>query len=167
MSGRVLVEMTGASSSDSAAVDAGRVTHVEIRGPTYKGSLTGGTKVLFRFNGGSGPAARFALAEAPIDALSLAAIEGPRKDTLYAATGGGMGPATIEAIERILAEMAHTPDAIFCSAADANPAGERYALSHQELAARAGVAFARLAPPIAKGDWNDVLKQQAQQRKTP
>lgn len=148
--------------------DAGRVTHVEIRGPAYKGSLRGGTKVLFRFKGGSGPPTRFALAEAPIDALSLAALEGPRQDTLYAATGGGMGPATIEAIEGLLAEMAKTPGALFCSAADANPAGERYALRHQALAVRAGVAFARLAPPIVQGDWNDILvrEQQAQLRRT-
>ena len=46
-----------------------------------------------------------------------------------------MGPATIEAIAGILAEMAGTSRAIFCSAADANPAGERYGLRHQELAA--------------------------------
>ncbi|WOJ91694.1 DUF3991 and TOPRIM domain-containing protein (plasmid) [Methylocapsa polymorpha] len=148
--------------------DAGRVTHVEIRGPAYKGSLRGGTKVLFRFSRGSGHPTRFALAEAPIDALSLAALEGLRQDTLYAATGGGMGPATIEAIEAILAGMAKTPGALFCSAADANPAGERYALRHQDLAARAGVAFARLAPPIVQGDWNDILvrEQQAQLRRT-
>jgi hypothetical protein len=33
-------------------------------------------------------------AEAPIDALSVAALEAIRTDTLYAATGGGIGPAT-------------------------------------------------------------------------
>ena len=88
----------------------------------------------------------------------------PRRDrgnaagTLYAATGGGMGPATIEAITHILAEMAAIPGAIFCSAADANAAGDRYALRHQELAAGAGLAFARLKPPIENGDWNDVLR---------
>jgi len=147
---------------------AGCVTHVEIRGLAYKGSLRGGTKVLFRFKGGPGALTRFALAEAPIDALSLAALEGPRQDTLYAATGGGMGSATIEAIEAILAGMAKTSGGLFCSAADANPAGERYALRHQELAVLAGVAFTRLAPPIVQGDWNDILvrEQQAQLRRT-
>ena len=107
--------------------DSGNVTHVEIRGPTYKGSLKGGTKTLFRFHGGSSPPARFVLAEAPIDALSLAAIEGLRRDTLYAATGGGMGTPTIEAITHILSQMAAIPGAVFCSAADANAAGDRYA----------------------------------------
>ena len=141
-----------------------RVTHVEIRGPDYRGALKDGAKILFRLSLATGTPARFVLAEAPIDALSLAAIEGMRAGTLYAATGGGMGPATIEAIARILAEMAGTPGAIFCSAADANPAGERYALRHQELAACAGVPFERLAPPIEQGDWNEVLKHQARQR---
>jgi hypothetical protein len=146
--------------------DAGHVTHVEIRGPSYKGSLRGGAKVLFRFPGGREPPARLVLAEAPIDALSVGAIEGIRADTLYAATGGGMGPATIEAIERILSQIAATPDAVFCSATDANPAGERYALHHQQLAAQMGIVFARLRPPIEGGDWNDVLRH-ARQRSMP
>ncbi|MGO9235265.1 MAG: DUF3991 domain-containing protein [Methylocella sp.] len=68
-----------------------RVTHVEIRGPGYRGALKDGAKILFRFSLATGTPARFVLAEAPIDALSLAAIEGIRADTLYAATGGGMG----------------------------------------------------------------------------
>ena len=68
-----------------------RVTHVEIRGPDYRGALKDGAKILFRLSLATGTPARFVLAEAPIDALSLAAIEGIRADTLYAATGGGMG----------------------------------------------------------------------------
>lgn len=142
---------------------AGAVTHIEIRGPDYKGSLTGGNKILFRLAGGSLPLRRLALAEAPIDALSLAAIEGIRADTLYAATGGGMGPATVAAIERILATMAalrraREPEPIFSSATDADPAGERYTRRHAELALRANVLFERLQPPIEGGDWNDAVK---------
>jgi hypothetical protein len=41
---------------------------------------------------------------------------------------------------------------------DANRAGERYGARHAELAAAAGIAFERLAPP-AGNDWNDVLVQ--------
>lgn len=52
---------------------------------------------------------RFALVEAPIDALSLGALDSARKDTHYAASGGGVGPATIEVLERILATMASPP----------------------------------------------------------
>jgi hypothetical protein len=46
-----------------------------------------------------------AIAEAPIDALSLAVLEQHRADTLYVATGGGMGPGTIEALQAIIAKL--------------------------------------------------------------
>jgi hypothetical protein len=147
--------------------ETGGVTHVEIRSANYRGSLAGGVKTLFRFRDADPPFSRFVLAEAPIDALSIAALEENRPHTLYAATGGGMGPATIEAIERILAGMAGIRHAVFCSAADANPAGERYAARHEKLAVKAGVAFARLRPPIENGDWNDILQRQTQQRTAP
>src|SRR6516165_8074190 len=49
--------------------EAGHVSHVEIRGPDFKGSLRGGTKILFRFPGGMAPPTRLVLTEAPIDAL--------------------------------------------------------------------------------------------------
>ncbi|HXW72588.1 MAG TPA: 3'-5' exonuclease [Methylocella sp.] len=132
--------------------DAGNVTHVEIRRPSFRGSLRGGTKLLFRLKEGSEAPAHLILTEAPIDALSLAAIEGPRMDTLYAATGGGMGPSTIAAIERLLAQLASLRGAIFCSGTDANPAGDRYALTHQQLAAQAKIAFARLKGASAWAD---------------
>ena len=137
----------------------GVVTHVDIRGPTYKGSLTGGAKTLFRLGSDPSPSSRLVLAEAPIDALSLAAIEGRAPGALYAATGGGMGPGTIAALEDLLAAMARFANPILCSAADANAAGERFAAQHEALAAKSGVAFARLRPPIEDGDWNDALKQ--------
>ncbi len=142
---------------------AGAVTHIEIRGPEFKGSLRGGTKSLFRFPGGPPPHSRLLVAEAPIDALSRAVIEGIRADTLYAATGGGMGPGTIAAIEAILETLAATHEKlgveVHCtSATDANSAGDRYAARHETLAIRAGVPFERLRPPIEGGDWNDRLK---------
>lgn len=140
--------------------DAELITHIEARGPDFKGSLRGGTKVLFQLLGGDQPPSRLAIAEAPIDALSLAAMEGIRGDTLYAATGGGMGPRTVEAIERLLAVMTTFPGAQLVSAADANAAGERYAARHAELAESAGIAFARLTPTIGV-DWNDVLRGRA------
>jgi hypothetical protein len=136
----------------------GAVSHIEIRGPDFKGSVSGGTKVLFRFAGGRTAATRLAIAEAPIDALSLAAVEGIRSDTLYLATGGGMGPCTVEAIEQALAAVAAHPAALLVGATDANKAGERYADKHAALAAAAGVRFERLRPP-AGTDWNDVVRQ--------
>ena len=136
----------------------GAVSHVEIRGPAYKGSLTGGHKTLFRFSIGILAPHRLAIAEAPIDALSLAVLEALRDDTLYVATGGGMGPGTIQALTEILSWLAPVPHALVESAVDANTAGDRYAERHAALAAEAGVPFARLRPPGGL-DWNQVLQQ--------
>jgi hypothetical protein len=138
--------------------DDGNPSHVEIRGPGFRSSLAGGRKTLFRLHGGPQPI-RLALAEAPIDALSLAAWEDIRADTIYAATGGGMGPGTIDAIGTIVHELAGIAGAELASAADADQAGERYAAWHEALANSAGVAFARLTPPVENGDWNDALKR--------
>ena len=73
----------------------GAVSHVEVRGPDYKGSLAGGHKTLFVFGQANEDVRRVAITEGPIDALSLAALDGSRPDTLYVATGGGMGPGTL------------------------------------------------------------------------
>jgi hypothetical protein len=137
----------------------GEIAHVDIRGPTYKGSLTHGAKSLFRLPLTSQTFQRFALAEAAIDALSVAAIENLRPDTLYAASGGGMGPGTIAALEAVLNAMAKLSGAVFCSAADANGPGDRFAERHRSLAEQFGVPFERLRPPIEEGDWNDVLRR--------
>jgi len=134
------------------------VSHVEICGPAYKGSLAGGHKTLFRFGRPANGLRRLAITEAPIDALSLAVIEAIRTDTLYVATGGGMGPGTIAALTDLLARLAAVPDALAVSATDANAAGDRYAIRHAALAAQAGVRFERLRPPEGR-DWNDILQQ--------
>ena len=101
---------------------------------------------------------RVAITEGPTDALSLAVLEGSRPDTLYVATGGGMGPGTLGTLQTILARLATVPDALVASAADANAAGDRYAERHAELAADAGVSFERRRPSEGL-DFNDVLKQ--------
>jgi hypothetical protein len=136
----------------------GAVSHIEVRGPDYKGSLAGGHKTLFVFGQAGEDLHRVAIAEGPIDALSLAALEGSCRGTLYVATGGGMGPGTLGALQAVLARLATIPDALIASAADANAAGDRYAERHAELAADAGVCFERLRPPEGL-DFNDVLKQ--------
>lgn len=137
--------------------DTGQVSHIEIRGPDFKGSLRGGCKTLFRLPGAGQNVTRIVVTEAPIDALSLAAIEDIRADTIYAATGGGMGPGTEQAIERMLLAIAGRSGATLASATDANAAGDRYAERHAELAMAASVPFARLRPTIGT-DWNDELK---------
>jgi Protein of unknown function (DUF3991)/Toprim-like len=142
----------------------GAVAHVDVRGPTYKGSLTGGVKALFCLRASVPPPQRLVLAEAAIDALSIAAIEGLRADTLYAASGGGMGPGTIAALEALLGRIGILPGALFCSATDANGPGDRFAERHRSLAEKFSVPFARLRPPIEGGDWNDVLHARSEAR---
>jgi hypothetical protein len=134
----------------------GEVSHVEIRSATFRGSLRGGTKTLFCFGAADHGLRRLAVLEAPIDALSLAAVENIRRDTLYVATGGGMGPGTLAAIEASLKRLAD--GGVLVSATDANRAGDRFAERHADLAREAGVGFERLRPPEGQ-DWNDVIVQ--------
>jgi hypothetical protein len=88
---------------------AGSIAHVDVRGPTYKGSLTGGAKSLFHLPPSARSFPRLVLAEAAIDALSVAAVEGLRADTLYAASGGGHGAGHGRRARGLLAEMATLP----------------------------------------------------------
>ena len=135
----------------------GAVSHVEIRGPDYRGSLRGGTKTLFRFGRAGEGACRLAVTEAPIDALSLAAIDGHRADTLYVATGGGIGPGTVSALQGAMRVIVGAPGARLLAATDANRAGDRYAERLSEIAAEAGIAVERMRP-IGGTDWNDILR---------
>jgi hypothetical protein len=137
--------------------EGGAVSHIEIRGPDFKGSLRGGRKSLFRFGGAARSLRRLAVLEAPIDALSLVAMEEMRADTLYVATGGGMGPGTIAAIQALLPRLREA-GGVLVSGTDANTAGDRYAEQHAALAAKSGVGFERARPPEDR-DWNDVLVQ--------
>lgn len=84
------------------------------------GLCHGGSKQLFNF--GPVGAARIAITEAAIDTMSLAALEAPREDTVYASTGGGWSPATaaIRAFS-IRAGM------MLVAATDANAQGEAFA----------------------------------------
>jgi hypothetical protein len=145
----------------------GVVTHVDVRGPTYKGSLTGGAKSLFWFPRDTALRSRFVLAEAAIDALSRAALENMRADTAYAATGGGTGPGAIAAIRNHLLSIAAMSGALFESATDANFAGDRYARRQEQFANEAGIPFIRRRPPHDGEDWNDVLIAQLRGAERP
>lgn len=136
----------------------GAVTHVEIRGPSFKGSLRGGSKTLFRFAWSTTVYSRIAVLEAPIDALSLAGLEGRRGDTLYVATGGGIGPKTIDALQIEGAALALRAGTLVIGT-DGNAAGDRHADRLREIAAQLGLSVERLRPPEGE-DWNDVLKRQ-------
>ena len=145
----------------------GHLTSIEMRGPAWRGFSPGGSKTLFRLPGGvpasTGAVAgahrpnRLAITEAPIKAMSLAALEGQRADTLYLGVAGGIGPETITALQQLLGELAGDPEAVLVAVTDA--AGARYAEQLAEMAADAGVRWERLPPPGGENDLNDALKK--------
>lgn len=124
----------------------------EERGPQWRGFSTGGRKELFRF--GNEGAFRFCVAEAAIDAMSLAALEGMRADTLYISTGGGWSPASDAAIRAIAAR----PDILIAAATDNDRQGEIYAGRLQEIVRETGCRYQRLRPSTQ--DWNSDLQGQ-------
>ena len=137
-----------AAHSDSG----GALTGWEERGPEWRGFATAGAKELFRF----GPAGseRICITEAAIDAMSLAAIEVLRPDTLYVSTGGGWSPATDAAIRG----LAERPNVRLVAATDNNRQGDVYADRVRAIAAEASAGYARSRPRA--GDWNEDLKAQ-------
>lgn len=141
-----------------------RLTGIEMRGPTWRGFSTNGQKALFRLSDGAGQALRLVVVEAAIDALSLAALEGLRPGTLYAAAAGGMGPLTCTCLDAELRALAARPGALLVAATDADAAGERLAARLAELAAAAGVRCERLGPWGGHKDWNDCLRARAAER---
>lgn len=128
---------------------AGALTGWEERGPAWRGFASDGAKDLFRF--GAPGSERICITEAAIDAMSLAAIEVHRSDTLYVSTGGGWSPATEEAI-RSLAKRAN---ARLVAATDNNRQGDVYADRVRAIATDASAQYARSRP--CAGDWNEDL----------
>lgn len=118
----------------------------EERGPSWRGFATGGAKELFRL--GASDCARVCVTEAAVDAMSLAALEELRDDTLYVSTGGGWAPATEDAI-RALATRANV---LLVAATDNNRQGEAYARRILSIAEEAGSRFERSRPHA--DDWN-------------
>jgi hypothetical protein len=137
---------------------AGCLTGIEMRGIDFRKFSAGGTKTLFRLPGGPGPLPRVVVCESAIDALSLAAIEHCHLDTLYAATAGGMGPATVAALQQLSKTLATDPAGLLTAATDADAAGRRHAARLEVLAVEAGVSFRTLLPPAGLNDWNDALR---------
>jgi len=145
----------------------GVLSGIEMRGPNFRGFSEDGGKTLFRLQPGEEPPTRLAVAEAPIDAMSLAVLEGLRRDTLYVATAGGMGPGTIACLERELAGVGARPGGVLVVATDADVQGEKYAARLAAMAAAAGVPMQRAAPPLAENDWNNVLKARSREAARP
>ena len=139
----------------AAHLDAdGAVTGWEERGPDWRGFATGGTKVLFRL--GRPDALRLCVTEAAIDAMSLAARERMRADTLYLSTGGGWSPATDAAIRALAART----DVQLVAATDNNTQGDVYADRLLALAEESGCSAERLRP--VADDWNVELRMRAE-----
>jgi hypothetical protein len=128
----------------------GAVTGWEERGPDWRGFATGGAKVLFRL--GKPDALRLCVTEAAIDAMSLAALEGLRADTLYLSTGGGWAPATDAAIRKLVGR----PGVELIPATDNNTQGDIYADRLLAIAAESGCYAERLRS--VGDDWNVDLK---------
>lgn len=139
----------------------GRLTGIEMRGPHYRGFSPNGIKTLFRLPGSHGAITRLVIAEAPIDAMSFAVLERIRADTLYAATAGGIGPDTVDALNGLLNDLAGRACSRLVITTDADKAGERYATHLAEMAGGAGVPADRVLPPDGLNDWNDALKVRA------
>ena len=134
-----------AAHSDSA----GALTGWEERGPAWRGFASDGAKELFRF--GPARSERICITEATIDAMSLAAIEIHRSDSLYVSTGGGWSPAT----DRAIRNLAKRANARLVAATDNNRQGDVYADRVRAIAAEASVQYARSRP--CAGDWNEDL----------
>ncbi|MGC9271724.1 toprim domain-containing protein, partial [Acidiphilium sp.] len=124
----------------------------------FRGVLRGGQKSLFRFAPGGtiGDYRRVAVTEAPIDALSLAALEQGRTDTIYVATTGGLGPGTVTAL-RHLVEALGSVNGTLAIATDADRPGDRHAARIEETIAPIVITVERLRPPGDAKDWNEVL----------
>ncbi|SDN38304.1 DUF3991 and TOPRIM domain-containing protein [Ensifer sp. YR511] len=130
--------------------DAGQICGWEERGPEWRGFSSSGNKILFRF--GKRSSRRLCVTEAAIDALSLAAIEGERRDTLYTSTAGGWSPATEEVVRKLAGGVG-----LLVAATDRNSQGEAYADMLRQIAIRQDCGFQRLRP--LRGDWNEDLKE--------
>lgn len=139
----------------------GVLTGIEMRGPDFRGFTADGTKTLFRFARGRGPFTRLAIFEAPIDALSMAAFEQMRPDTIYVATAGGIGPETIIALKHLLDVLAAEPNTIVAIGTDNDAAGERHAKRLAAMIEVANLRWERAKPPAGAKDWNKFLKIQA------
>ncbi|NKL59496.1 DUF3991 and toprim domain-containing protein [Rhizobium leguminosarum] len=139
--------------------EAGAVIGWEERGPDWRGFSTGGAKALFRF--GMNDARRICVTEAAIDALSLAAIEQTRPDTLYVSTGGGWSPLTAQALET----LASGEGAWLVAATDNNVQGEVFADRLRQMADYANCDFSRLRPRCE--DWNEELKERRERGELP
>lgn len=141
---------------------AGDVTGIEMRGPDWRGFSAGGEKTLFRLRSRQKePVHRLVVTEAPIDALSIAALEGLRPDSLYVSVAGGMGPHTIVALRTLIGLLPPLGKGVLIAATDADEPGDKYARQMADLAGAGEVRTLRKLPPDKLKDWNDAIRARA------
>lgn len=140
---------------------SGHITGIEMRGPRYRGFTANGRKTLFRLPGSRGLITRLVVAEAPIDAMSVASFDQVRADTLYTATAGGMGPDTIAALEALVADLSRRAGARLVIATDGDKPGDRYAAQLAAMADAAEIPTVRALPHHGHKDWNQALQARA------
>ena len=111
-----------------------------MRGSDYRNFSAGGGKTLFRLPGGPGPLTPRRGVRGGDRRAEPGGDRALSPDTLYAATAGGMGPATVVALQQLLQDLAADPAGMLIAATDADTAGRRYAARLAELATEAGGA---------------------------
>ena len=137
----------------------GQLTGIEMRGPDYRGFSSGGDKALFRFRAhGMKVPNRVVVFEAPIDALSFAAVDPYATSTLYVATAGGMGPQTVRDLHALFAALAASGGRLLI-ATDNDEQGERYAGMLDGMAQAVSLSSKRVLPSNSAKDWNAFLTQ--------
>ena len=149
-------------------IGAGSVAHVDIRGPTYKGSLTGGAKSLFCYacKQCASPSAhshrgrdRRSERRRHRESSRRYALRGKRR---------GHGTGHDRGARSAGRTHSNAPRRSVLQRHGRERAGDRFAERHRSLAEKFSVPFARLRPPIEGGDWNDVLRARSQhQGSTP
>ncbi len=84
-----------------------------------------------------------------------------RSDTLYVATAGGIGPATVIALTQLLNDLSSRAGAVAAVGTDNDPPGERHAKRLIAMIEAANVPWERFIPPGGAKDWNKFLQVQA------
>jgi hypothetical protein len=135
----------------------GAVAHVDHRGPTYKGSLIGGVKSLFRLRLKGPSLPRLVVTEAAIDALSLAAMRifavtrsTPRPGAAWGRVPSLRSRRCSSILQGLMTRFSVAPRTLM-DRVIVLPTGTNHLRENS-------IHFARLRPPIEGGDWNNVLR---------
>ncbi len=148
----------------------GEIVGYEIKGPrragqegakrSYTAFSAGGSKSIFRI--GQGPVQRLVVAEAAIDALSVAEHEGLRQGTRYCSLYGEPGPTNVETLQAIARRF---PGRSWVLAFDVDGKGEGFAAQVRAIVGSVDptASFETAALPASPDplrpykDWNEAI----------